>query len=969
MNWFPGGPTLQYIALFLAVLEFILALYVLLFNPWHTANRHVSFLLFLGAVSTLGEALLLGTASAGQARLAGLLLSVAVAPVQPALLITSVVLVKPGWMPGSAGAGWRGRWRWIWYGLYGLVFLPGVLTLFDATLSTGLWYTGLPVAYGADIVSLPAFTQGTLAPPIKLLCFQIIPVAALLPLLYVALRDRGATPLIRRLAWVLLIQQVVLVGVFLGLRYFLPDPIPQLLATVIFTFVYAYVVFQESASRYRIQRWPLRPRMTLLILAIVIPLLVAVPAILSLQAGAEFESNRATQLEAANRSLANNVSLWLEYNIRALHQMVALPEIVSMDPGRQKPVLQLIAAQYPNLFLVQTADLRGLNVARNDDQATEDYGDRQWYLGASTGAPVAFQSLVSRTTGEPSLNIAAPIRDAAGQIVGVGSIVSQLDEIGREVQVSEVGESGFAYVVDATDRAVAHPDPAFTRELRDLSTYPPVVALRQGISGFWSFTDEQGRRWQAYLAELPYGWGAVVQQPEAELLDARRSFQRTAWLLVGCGAVLLVVLTWLTVSQILRPVAALTETVTAIAAGDLDREAPVEGRDEIGVLAQAVNSMTGQLRALIGSLEEQVAERTRDLARRSGYLQATAEVGRAAASILDVDRLIRQVVDQIRERFDLYYVGLFLLDEAEEWAVLRAGTGPAGQAMLTRGHRIRVGEGMIGWCIAHGQSRVALVAEEDAVRLATQELPDTRSEAALPLRVRGNLLGALTVQHTRPGVFDEDSLAVLQTMADQVAVAISNAQLFRQAEAALEAERRAYGQFSLEAWSEWLRSRPTIGYRSDPSGVKMVGNGDARQGQGGGREPARSNLPELSLPLRIHDRVLGNIQAHKPDGTGAWTAEEIEVMEALGNQLGVALESARLYQDTQRRAVREQLVGQITARMRETLDVDTVLQAAIREMGAALGIPRIEVRLGREMPRSGNGRDREEKGNGHAGLD
>ena len=115
----------------------------------------------------------------------------------------------------------------------------------------------------------------------------------------------------------------------------------------------------------------------------------------------------------------------------------------------------------------------------------------------------------------------------------------------------------------------------------------------------------------------------------------------------------------------------------------------------------------------------------------------------------------------IRERFGLYYVGLFELDPGGEWAILRAGTGEAGSAMLARGHRIRVAEGMIGWSVEHGQSRVALAADEDAVRLATAELPETRSEAALPLRSRGRVRGALTVQHRQPGAFDPDTLAVL----------------------------------------------------------------------------------------------------------------------------------------------------------------------------------------------------------------
>jgi HAMP domain-containing protein len=186
--------------------------------------------------------------------------------------------------------------------------------------------------------------------------------------------------------------------------------------------------------------------------------------------------------------------------------------------------------------------------------------------------------------------------------------------------------------------------------------------------------------------------------------------------------------------SIATPLANLAHTATQIAEGELTQVARVEREDEIGTLAQAFNSMTSQLRDLIGSLEHRVYERTQELERRSSYLQASAVVSQAATSILETDELVRQVVELIQEQFGLYYVGLFLVDESSEWAVLRAGTGEAGRSMLARGHRIKVGEGMVGWSVVHAEPRVALEAEEDVVRLATAELPDTRSEATLPLR-------------------------------------------------------------------------------------------------------------------------------------------------------------------------------------------------------------------------------------------
>jgi GAF domain-containing protein len=339
----------------------------------------------------------------------------------------------------------------------------------------------------------------------------------------------------------------------------------------------------------------------------------------------------------------------------------------------------------------------------------------------------------------------------------------------------------------------------------------------------------------------------------------------------------------------------------------------------------------------------------RELQERSTQVEAAAEVGRAATSILEIDRLIQQVVELIRERFNLYYVGLFLIDEAGEWAVLRAGTGEAGQAMLARGHQIKIGEGMVGWSVAHAQARVALEVAEDAVRLATAELPDTRSEAALPLRSRGQVLGALTVQSTQPSIFDQDTMVALQIMADQVAVALDNAHLFAEAREALEAERRAYGELSREAWGELLKVRPNLGFLKSRRLLSPAGDlwrpemeTALQTGQTILGEDGATSLTTL---IKVRGQVIGVIGARKPDDAGAWTQDEIALLGTLAEQLSVALESARLYQDTQRRAVRERLTGEVTARMRETFDVETVLKTAAQEVRQALGLPEVVVRL------------------------
>lgn len=180
------------------------------------------------------------------------------------------------------------------------------------------------------------------------------------------------------------------------------------------------------------------------------------------------------------------------------------------------------------------------------------------------------------------------------------------------------------------------------------------------------------------------------------------------------------------------------------------------------------------------------------LERRSNLLQVAAEVSRAASAILDPNELAQQVVDLAQQRFGLYYVGLFLVDEAGEMLHLRAGTGSAGHSMLQSGHKLRVGNtSMVGWCFANRQARIALDVGEDAVRFSNPLLPGTRSELALPLISRGQTLGAMTIQSENEAAFSDENLETFQTLADQLANAILNARLYDQLGKELEERKRA----------------------------------------------------------------------------------------------------------------------------------------------------------------------------------
>ncbi len=338
------------------------------------------------------------------------------------------------------------------------------------------------------------------------------------------------------------------------------------------------------------------------------------------------------------------------------------------------------------------------------------------------------------------------------------------------------------------------------------------------------------------------------------------------------------------------------------------------------------------------SSQNELASQAQELERRARYLEANAIIARNVAAELDPNTLLRRVVTLISDQFDFYHTGIFLIDPTGSFAVLESASSRGGQRMLERGHRLRVGqEGIVGYVASQGRSRVALDTGEDAVYFDNPDLPDTRSEVALPLRVRGQVMGVLVVQSTESKAFNDQDIAVLETMADQIAIALQNAQLFQRVEESIETQRRAYGELSRDSWERLTREQRALGYQYIRG--RVIPSGEAQS-------PETGLLPEVKIPIQLGDEIIGHITAHKSGETENWSSDEINIIENLSSQLSVALESARLYQDTQLRAAREQLTGEVTARIRETLDIETMLKIASDEIRKALNLPEVVIRLG-----------------------
>jgi GAF domain-containing protein len=293
------------------------------------------------------------------------------------------------------------------------------------------------------------------------------------------------------------------------------------------------------------------------------------------------------------------------------------------------------------------------------------------------------------------------------------------------------------------------------------------------------------------------------------------------------------------------------------------------------------------------NLELRIQERTKDVEQRSRYLQAAAEVARKSTSILNHQELLETIVNEISRQFDFYHVGIFLLDDRNEWAVLRSASSIGGKQMIERGHRLAVGkQGMVGFVTSIGEARITQDVELDRIHSVTKELPDTRSEMALPMTARNKIIGALDIQDSKPNAFTQDDVAVLQTMTDQISLALENIRLFEQTQADLEEIQRAYGEFSEQAWGETFQKDLLQSYRYFGGSVSPLPKDD----------PSKNEDGTFSVPVSVRGYTIGTIEITKEDSSRDWNSDEIRLLEALSEQIGIALDSARLFNETQLRA-------------------------------------------------------------------
>jgi GAF domain-containing protein len=364
---------------------------------------------------------------------------------------------------------------------------------------------------------------------------------------------------------------------------------------------------------------------------------------------------------------------------------------------------------------------------------------------------------------------------------------------------------------------------------------------------------------------------------------------------------------------------------------------------------EQIQEANRKLEDITANLEKRVDERTAELAeanqqtsRRAGLLQAVTELSEAIAELQDLNEIFPATTKLISARFGFYHVGIFLIDADKEYAILQAANSEGGQRMLARSHRLRLGTGVVGYCAQTGQPRIALDVGTDAVFFDNPDLPDTRSEVALPLKSITETIGVLDVQSTEAGAFSTEDLQVLTALANQVSIALENARLLTETRAALAQVQEVYNEFTRAEWSHSVSNAEQAGFRYQTGRIEMLENGLQEPEiitaiQSGNITKNQKKQTTVAVPVKLRGEVIGILHIESSDPTREWQSDEISLVEAVAERAAFAMENARLFQDARRRASKERLISEATSRISGVLNLENILQTTADELERVLG--------------------------------
>lgn len=516
------------------------------------------------------------------------------------------------------------------------------------------------------------------------------------------------------------------------------------------------------------------------------------------------------------------------------------------------------------------------------------------------------------------------------------------------------GKTGYTMVVDSTGLVISHPNQQTIRQ--NISGQAWFSSIHDKDNGALTYIWEGQKRLAQYQYFRDWGWYVISSQTESELLGPIGMLGVYISGLLAISLFIAVLAILFFTRRLTAPIRALLTGTDRIRKGEWQVQVGVKTNDEIGILAGGFNNMSSQLRDVVNGLEQRVSERTRDLEQRAKQMQAAAEIAREVTSTHDLETLLSRSVNLIQEQFNFYHTSIYSLDEQRQFAILKAGSGETGKLMVQRGYRVRVGEvGFVSHVAGTGEPRIVNDVKTDFTYIKHPLLPDTACAATLPLKVGNRIIGVLNVENNRTNTFDKDNTAVLQTLADQLAVAIENARLLEELRSSLKETRSLYQNYTAETWSRAMRGNKIPGYQFDLSQITsyttelpvdirsrlMDGHALPIHGQHQFMPASDTFLADSTLaidrsfllaPLIMYNQLIGVLGVENDDPDHPWSSEEIALMEAISNQVSLSLDNARLVEETQLRSEQIRLLQEITSAAASQVKLKELLETVTNRL-------------------------------------
>lgn len=990
--------------LILAILQIVVAGYILLLDSKSPSNRMLAAFLVVLAIINLADNILQSAFTLIEAKPWVVILLVGLNTISPLIYLASIATLRPLWLK---------KYAWFYKPLIGFLFFPAIVLILDLLglsqqfLKTTLLLTlPAPTQFTTSNVLLEIADDGLLHTFFFATHLVFSGLLLICPSLVVAWKDRHRSPQNARIAWFYVFATILTI-LFQGRIIQLADESVALTITsLLFLTLAIYITLVRTSfddQTRQIQRafrtwsvfWKLMGAISLVI--IVISLAVGITTLtvlrintirsegrkLSVLAQAQTRNigdevlNEITQLNelAHNEQLISTVDLQnRQYRFAApetTEEQLTLTELTwqTSAPQDLTGYLERYMPSYNTLLeyqagsrnheLIYAVDNHGVIVTGTAPPDRYRANETTWWRNIFVNnqinvniSPIYYDAIAQKYY----IEIAIPIVDAFNQPLGILYSRYNIQTLLNRVNSIQFGETGKAALFNSLGfrlPAISDQPPEDTGlnwENLQILSQPWSVLTYQGQDHLIAWT-EIGPLYPSTLLQDLH-WRIVFTQTTQEILTPIRLVSLTSNIVL-VGTVLTAIFIAGILSRILTyPLNKLNRNAALISQGNLNIRAEEITEDEFGALATSFNTMTEQLQTFISNLEQQVEERTYALQQRANQIRAAVDIGNTVANIRDIRELLPKVTHLISERFSFYHVGIFILDENQEYAVLQAANSTGGQRMLARQHALKVGEvGIVGYVAKHKLPRIALDVGEDAVYFNNPDLPETRSEMALPILSGGQIIGVLDVQSTQAQAFTQEDISILQLLADQLAVAIENANLFSlnekalaESQTALDASRRAYRDLSREGWKELARESRILSYRATPRGVVPLNDEippiitrTARAGH-----PTLPNPETLALPIKIQDHVMGVMQLKK-EGSESWSAKEINFIENIVEQLGTAIESARLYKETQSSLIRTESLYQVIRAATSYENTEELLLAVANTIAGTLPAFRVLV--------------------------